>query len=463
MAQTTNDPIVMTINGVPVTRSEFEYSYNKNNSEGVIDKKTVEEYVDLFINYKLKVVAALDEKMDTLPSFKAEFANYRDQQIRPAMITDADVEARAYQLYLNTKNRVDSMGGLVKPAHILVMARQTATDAQVAAAKEKMDSIYAVLKAGNFDPTLFGELAKKHSDDKGSLKDGGELPWIQKGQTLPEFDDKVFAMKVGETSEPFKTNAGFHIVQLRNKGDYFPYDSIHANILNYIEQRGIRDQIINERLDSLAKAAGPKVTPDDILAKKREAMVATDPELKNLIQEYHDGLLLYEISNRLVWEKAAKDEEGLTKFFKKNKKKYAFDEPRFKGIAYRTKEVADIEAVKAAIKGLPYDKWNEKLRSTFNSDSVLRIRVEKGVFKKGDNSIVDSYEYKSDAPIRAMKGYPNTATYGKMIKAPETYADVRGLVVADYQEKLEAEWVTELRKKYSVTVDRDVLSTVNNH
>ena len=57
MAQA-NDPVIMTVNGKPVLKSEFEYSYNKNNSEGVIDKKTVREYVDLFINYKLKVEAA---------------------------------------------------------------------------------------------------------------------------------------------------------------------------------------------------------------------------------------------------------------------------------------------------------------------------------------------------------------------------------------------------------------------
>ena len=53
----------MKIAGQPITRSEFEYSYNKNNSEGVIDKKSVTDYVDLFINYKLKVQAALDERM----------------------------------------------------------------------------------------------------------------------------------------------------------------------------------------------------------------------------------------------------------------------------------------------------------------------------------------------------------------------------------------------------------------
>lgn len=463
VAQNANDPVVMTINGVPVTRSEFEYSYNKNNSEGVIDKKTVSEYVDLFINYKLKVAAAMDAKMDTLSSFKSEFASYRDQQIRPAMITDADVEAKAREIYSETQHRIDSMGGLVKPAHILVLVRQTATDAQLAAAKTKIDSLYNVLKAANFDQSVFTELAKKYSDDKGSVKDGGELPWLQNGQTLPEFNDKIFSMKKGETCEPIKTNAGYHIIQLRDKGNFFPYDSLRTNILSFIEQQGIKNQIINERLDSIAKTRGVLTTPDQVLAEKREQMMAEDSDLRNLIQEYHDGLLLYEISNQKVWDKAAKDEDGLAKFFKKNKKKYTWDEPRFKGIAYRTKDAADVEAVKASVKGLAFDKWNEKLRSTFNNDSVLRIRVEKGVFKKGDNAIVDTYEFNVDAKIKEMKGYTNTATFGKIIKAPEAYTDVKGLVVADYQELLEAQWVAELRKKYAVKVDKAVLSTVNNH
>ncbi len=68
-----NDPVVMKINGKDVPRSEFEYNFNKNNGENVVDKKTVDEYVDLFVNYKLKVEAALDARYDTLSSFKKEF------------------------------------------------------------------------------------------------------------------------------------------------------------------------------------------------------------------------------------------------------------------------------------------------------------------------------------------------------------------------------------------------------
>ena len=113
MAYGQSDPTIMTINGRPVSRSEFEYSYNKNNSEGVIDKKSVNEYLDLFINYKLKVQAAMDAHLDTLKSFKQEFLNYRDQQVRPTMISDADVETEARRLYRETQQQVNANGGLV--------------------------------------------------------------------------------------------------------------------------------------------------------------------------------------------------------------------------------------------------------------------------------------------------------------------------------------------------------------
>ena len=97
-----DDPVVMKINGMPILRSEFEYSYNKNNSDDVIDKKTVDEYVDLFINYKLKVAAAYDAKLDTLGSFKKEFATYRDQEVRPAFVDSTDIMAEAHAIYDRT-------------------------------------------------------------------------------------------------------------------------------------------------------------------------------------------------------------------------------------------------------------------------------------------------------------------------------------------------------------------------
>ena len=139
------DPTIMTIDGKPVSRSEFEYSYNKNNSEMVVDKKSVAEYVDLFINYKLKVLAAEEAGIDTTQSFKKEFLSYRDQQIRPAFLSNDDLKREAWKIYAETRDRIDSMGGMVRPSHILVRMSQKATKEQEAAAKTRIDSIYKAI------------------------------------------------------------------------------------------------------------------------------------------------------------------------------------------------------------------------------------------------------------------------------------------------------------------------------
>ena len=452
-----DDPVVMKINGQPVSRSEFEYSFNKNNSEGVIDKKSVDEYVDLFVNYKLKVEAAKEARLDTLKSFLNEFAGYRDQQIRPAMITDADIEAEARRIYEETRSRIDGNGGMTKPAHILVMVKQKADEAQQKAAKERIDSIYNALQNG----ADFAELAKKCSDDKGTAANGGELQWIAKGMTLKEFEDAAWALEKGQMSKPVLSPAGWHIILLKDKGNFFDYDSQRADIVRYIEQRGLREKIIDNKLDSIGKAQN--TTAEKVLEAKRLELEANDSDLRNLIKEYYDGLLLYEISKRTVWEKAAADEAGLVAYFKKNKKNYKWDAPRFKGIAYHVKDQTDVKAVKDAVKGLPFDQWADKLRKTFNNDSILRIRVEKGIFKQGDNALVDREVFGVDTIAKGLKDYPIDAVYGQKLKAPKEMTDVKAQVLADYQDALEKEWVEGLRRKYAVEIDEEVLKTVNKH
>lgn len=458
MAEAQNDPVLMRINGVPVTRSEFEYSYNKNNNEAVVDKKSVEQYVDLFVNYKLKVLAAQAAGIDTTQAFRREFLMYRDQQLRPSFVNEADIENEARKIYRQTQQRVDSTGGMVRPAHILVLLKQKASKAAQDSAKAKADSIYNVLKAG----ADFAEVAKKCSDDKRSGARGGDIGWIQRGQTLKEFEDKVYSMKKGELSKPFLSAVGYHIVKLEDKRMFFPYDSVRNDIRRFIDQRNIREAIISRKIDSLAKVAVPQCKPEDILDKREKELEAKDPDLKNLIREYHDGLLLYEISNRTVWDKASKDTAGLERFFKKNKKKYRWEQPRFKGLAYQVKDASDIERVKDVVKKTDYSAWADSLRKVFN-DSVVTVKATKGIFKKGDNAIVDSREFGVDTTVALPKGYVAQATYGWMLKAPKTFEDVREQVVADYQDFLEKAWVESLRRKYSFTVDKAVLATVNKH
>ena len=128
------------------------------------------------------------------------------------------------------------------------------------------------------------------------------------------------------------------------------------------------------------------------------------------------------------------------------------------------KDRADVKAVKKSVKGLPFSQWADQLRKTFNNDSIIRIRVEKGIFKKGDNAVIDKMVFKKDTTVTSLQDYPIDAVFGKLLKkGPEEYQDVRALVVADYQEELEKAWVEDLRKRYSVVVNKEVLQTVNKH
>ena len=457
-----NDPVVMTINGVPVPRSEFEYSFNKNNGAGVVDKKSVEEYVDLFVNYKLKVAAALDAKLDTLSSFKQEYAMYRDQQVRPTLVTDADVEADAKRLYQRLKDNIGSRG-LVRPAHILLKLSTQATPNEQQQVKTRIDSVYQALTAG----ANFEELAKKLSDDVASGEDGGLLPWIAPNQTFKEFEDVAYSLEKGQMSRPFLSPVGYHVVLMKDRKQLEPFDSLKADFVKALERQGIREAIASSRIKHMVNTSDGQLTADDIMRLRSDSLAAVDSDMKYLFKEYHDGLLLYEISSREVWDKATSDEGALSRYFEAHKKDYAWDQPRYKGIAYHVKDKKDVKAVKNCVKNLPFDQWTEALRTTFNPDSIIRIRVEKGIFKAGDNATVDRMVFKvsnASKADEANKDYPIDAVYGKKLKKyPDDYTDVRNQVVEDYQNQLEKEWVAALRQRYPVTIDESVLKTINQH
>ena len=459
IAQTANDPVVMTVAGVDVPRSEFEYSYNKNNTDGVIDKKTVEEYVELFVNYKLKVQAALDARLDTTTSFRQEFAQYRDQQIRPTFVTDEDMLAEAHKVYDQTVEQIGP-DGLVSAAHILILTPQKATEEEQREAKRRIDSVYTALQAG----ADFEELARKVSQDPGSARRGGMLGWFARKQMVKEFEDEAFALQPGQMSKPFLSPYGWHIILMKERKQFEPFEFHKENILRYLEQRNARDAITEQKLNAMVQASNNTVTKESLLDQRADSLSAADPEMRYLIKEYHDGLLLYEISNSTIWEKAAQDDQALENYFKKHKKQYKWDEPRFKGMAYHVKDQANVKAVAKCVKKLKFDEWNEALRTTFNKDSVIRIRAEKGIFKKGDNKLIDREIFKvADVQVDSVKGYPIDAVYGKLLKKPQDYTDVRALVLTDLQDEMERQWVADLRKKYAVIVNDEVLKTINKH
>ena len=452
-----DDPIVMRINGKDVPRSEFEYNFNKNNTDGVIDKKSLEEYVDLFINYKLKVEAALDAHFDTLTSYQEEFRTYRDQQIRPLLVSAEAEESEVRNYY---QQMLDQLEGkeLLLPAHIFVRVIQQATPEQQTEAKARIDSIYAVLMGG----ADFAEVAASASEDRGSAQRGGAIGWIGPHQLLKEVEDACYALKKDEISKPMLSTVGWHIIKLLDQKPLEPYDTLAPRIRQYLESRGMKDQIAAKVVDSLATNTGKTV--EQILDEESDRLAAQDDELKYLIKEYHDGLLFYEICQRQVWEPAAKDTVNLINYFKKNKKAYAFDKPHFAGALIQAQSNDILKQVQKTLKKKPEDSWANIVKTQFNKDSV-QVRFERRMFVQGDNAMVDSLAFGiKKGKSRPNAKYPAATVMGrKLKKGPQVWTDVSSQVVTDYQAVKEQEFVDELRKKYKIEIFQDALNTVNKH
>ena len=137
-----------------------------------------------------------------------------------------------------------------------------------------------------------------------------------------------------------------------------PYDSLRANIITFIEKRNLRDMIAQKKVADMVKASDGKLTAEDVMDQKADSIAKVDEAMKYLIQEYHDGLLLFEISNREVWEKAAADSVGLQKWYKKNRKKL-----------YKKKKY---EEVKAAV----VTDWQDELEKRWVAELRGRYAVE---------------------------------------------------------------------------------------
>ena len=185
-------------------------------------------------------------------------------------------------------------------------------------------------------------------------------------------------------------------------------------------------------------------------------LVKNNAEYRNLLNEYRDGMLLFEISNRRVWKAAARDTVGLERYYAENRDKYHWDEPHFKGIILSAKNDSVLNLVKADVKTMAADTVTYGLHNKYGDN----IRMDHMVVKKGENPLADYLAFHvGDKPNG--KSYPEFMILnGGVISQPEEMADVRGMVTSDYQDVLEQRWKEELAAKYPVKINKKVLKQV---
>lgn len=196
----------------------------------------------------------------------------------------------------------------------------------------------------------------------------------------------------------------------------------------------------------------------EVLECEIDHLAETNKDFSNLLKEYRDGILMFEISNRNVWEKASQDKAGLEKYFEENRHNYSWPGQKYKGyVVYATSDSL-LTAAKDYLKENSFagEDLAKAIRTQFPKD----LKVEKVVAAKGENPVVDAIAFGGKAPEEKGRWKYYFSPVGKLISAPEEAADVRGPVTTDYQNYLEQEWVKSLRDKYKVDIDQKVLKMV---
>lgn len=203
-----NDPEIMTIDGDPITKSEFLQIYLKNNDNPQYDQKSLDEYMELFKRFKLKVAEAEALGYDTIPSLKKELAGYQKTLARPYLIDSTKNESLVREAYDRTLEEIHA-------AHILIRMESNATPEDTLKAYTRLMALKKRIEGGeSFDAVAKGKMG---SEDPTVQKNGGDLGYFTAFQMVYQFEDAAFTTPVGEISSPFRTRFGYHILQVQDR------------------------------------------------------------------------------------------------------------------------------------------------------------------------------------------------------------------------------------------------------
>ncbi len=636
-AQDYKNEVLLTIDGKNITAGEFERIYRKNNNESIPQKQSVEEYLEMFINFKLKVAEAENLGMDTAQAFLSEFGSYRDQLAQP-YLTDPealdhfakeayermkkDVHARHIMVSLDAKAdprdtlyaynkamdireslikgedfekvaraasddpsaktnggdlgwfsvfkmvlpfedaayntpvgkismpvrsqfgyhilKVDDMRparGSYKAAHIYIRTPPSMTPEEASVFKEQTFAIYDSLKNGY----SWDIMVSNNSDDKSSTSQGGELPWASSGQMIPEFENAVYELsEIGKIHQPVQSDFGWHIIKLLEKKEIGSFEEERPEIISQFSN-GPRDYLQKQAFTKFLKSeynykyvsgslegfypfvdntvfSGDwdknKITSDIQSRKLFTSSVINGtygdfasyivnnekrstpsslrtfideefknyvdkalrdyedsqlenkyPEFGNIVQEYHDGILLFDLTDKKVWSAATIDTVGLEKYYRAHAKEYLWPNR----VEAYTIIVNDSSLLKDAIKLTAKNAKKKKFSKDFllsklcPEDTLKQcIDLVYGKYEKGENEAIDNTNWIPGLGETFKKDGENAFVYviSKLKPSIKKLEDTRGQVTADYQTYLESKWIDELRGKYEVKVNKDILKRI---
>jgi peptidyl-prolyl cis-trans isomerase SurA len=507
---------LFTYGGKPVDASEFIKSFRKNADGSEKDSIAVRKYLEPFIRYKLKVQAARDLKMDTLPNQLSDLASFREQimplymldsETRDSLLLEAHVRSgveietayrfqakdattpadtgfqvighiTAFTLPYAFENAVYSLrdgettawletdeglhqfkrvatrktSGKRNVYHLLVAVPENASPEEDASRKKLADSLRQLIIEG----APFDSLAFRFSDDKSSAAGGGVLENIGVGQYDPAFEAQVFNLSANKVaSSVFRTAFGYHILQLIER---IPVPDTYAD-----NEYALREQLMQDDRQQLAakrlmeRSIGKfGLTPatKDKEAYIRKNLEKFNPSFAEQIREFRDGNLLFEIMDKNVWSKATKDQAGLRNHFNQNRSKYAWQA----SLTITTITCINREAAELVRNAYRSERSADQIRKMYSEFAM----VDTGRYERKDIQLLKDimpYEgYVSDLHRNESDGSFSFVVVDKIHNdpSPKTFDASAGEVINDYQEYLEFRWIATLKKKYPIWINAAV-------
>ncbi|MBO2010495.1 peptidylprolyl isomerase [Hymenobacter negativus] len=207
-AATPTGPAVETLGTYPVPANEFAYVYRKNNSSAPDygTRQSVTDYLDLYTNFRLKVLEAEQRGLDTTQAFKRELDGYRQQLAQPYLTEKSVTDQLVREAY-------DRMGQEVNASHILIRVAPDATPQDTLTAYQKIEKIRQQALSG----TDFGQLARTESEDPSAKENGGKLGYFTSMQMVYPFETAAYKTPVGQVSQPVRTRFGYHLIKVNDK------------------------------------------------------------------------------------------------------------------------------------------------------------------------------------------------------------------------------------------------------
>lgn len=241
-----DNPVIFTVANNTVKEKEFKYIYEKNNSgdPDLYSESSVRDYLDLYINFKLKVKAARDAGLDTTEKYLSEYKDYREQLAEPYLKDTTKLDELVKEAYQRMQEERNAN-------HILIKVPEGAPPEDTTEAYKRAMDVYRQVKNGE---KTFEEAARTYSEDEHTKSKGGELGYFSVFDMVYPFENVAFRMKEGEISEPFRTQYGYHILKMNDKRPYRGHVKT-AHIMIQADQSEKKEwKNANKQIDSVYKA-----------------------------------------------------------------------------------------------------------------------------------------------------------------------------------------------------------------